>query len=83
LCLYFPFFLPCSSLLLARAGADSVLENEKTEANDVCSFPFDGGVYLYIVKRQKTYSFAMDSFLVVEEREGCLFGNMIYIKEYY
>jgi hypothetical protein len=44
-------------------------------------FPFDGGVYLYIVKRQKTCLFAMDGFLVVEEGEGegygCVFRNMI------
>jgi hypothetical protein len=36
--IFLPFFLPCSSLLLARAGADNVLENEGTETNDVCTF---------------------------------------------
>jgi hypothetical protein len=37
--IFLPFFLPYSSLLrLARAGADNVLENKETEANDVCSF---------------------------------------------
>jgi hypothetical protein len=37
--IFLPFFLPCSSLLLlARAGADNVLENEGTETNDACTF---------------------------------------------
>jgi hypothetical protein len=42
-------------------------------------FPLDGGVYLYIVKRQKTCPFAMDGFFVIGEGKGCLFGNRIYI----
>jgi hypothetical protein len=69
--IFLPFFLPCSSLLLllARAGADNVLENEGTKTNDACTFLFNGGVYLYIVKRQKTCPFVTDGFLVVGERE--------------
>jgi hypothetical protein len=37
--IFLPFFLPCSSLLLlARAGAHNVLENEGTETNDAYTF---------------------------------------------
>jgi hypothetical protein len=32
-------------------------------------FSFNGGVYLYIVKQQKTCPFATDGFLVIGERE--------------